>query len=117
MSNSRKQTILIAALSVVLWAPPLPAKSNASHWVGTWASAPLLVAHAKPAEELVAPGAQPGVTLREIVHVSLGGETLRCLAQWKSPRPIRALRLLREQTSLSAFTASRRSPFLPALWR
>jgi lysophospholipase L1-like esterase len=77
MSNPRKQTILIVALSTVLWAPPLPAKSNAGHWVGTWASAPLLDAHAKPAEELVAPGAQPGVSLREIVHVSIGGETLR----------------------------------------
>jgi lysophospholipase L1-like esterase len=77
MSNPRKQTILIVALSTVLWVQSLPAKSNAGHWVGTWASAPLLDAHAKPAEELVAPGAQPGVSLREIVHVSIGGETLR----------------------------------------
>jgi lysophospholipase L1-like esterase len=77
MSNSRKQSILIVALGIVLWAPPLPAKSDPSHWVGTWASAPLLDAHAKLAEELVAPGAQPGVTLREIVHVSMGGDTVR----------------------------------------
>jgi lysophospholipase L1-like esterase len=77
MSNPRKQTIMIVALGAMLSVQPLPAKSNATQWVGTWASAPLLDAHAKHAEELVAPGAQPGVTLREIVHVSMGGETLR----------------------------------------
>jgi lysophospholipase L1-like esterase len=77
MSTPPKQTTLLVALSAMLWAPPLLAKSDASHWVGTWASAPLLDDHAKPAEELVAPGAQPGVTLREIVHVSMGGETVR----------------------------------------
>jgi lysophospholipase L1-like esterase len=45
-------------------------------WVGTWASAPLLDAHAKPADQLVAPGTT-GVTLREVVHVSIGGEMVR----------------------------------------
>jgi len=41
------------------------------HWVGTWACAPML--QADPTEQ------QPlsNVTLRQIVHVSLGGKTLR----------------------------------------
>ena len=64
------------ALTAVLCVQPLLAKSDAKQWVGTWASAPLLDAHAKPAEELVAPGTT-GVTLREVVHVSIGGDTVR----------------------------------------
>jgi lysophospholipase L1-like esterase len=54
----------------------LLAKSDHQQWVGTWASAPLLDAHAKPADQLVTPGTT-GATLREVVHVSIGGETLR----------------------------------------
>jgi lysophospholipase L1-like esterase len=57
---------------------PLLAKSDASNkrWVGTWASAPQLDSHSKPAEQLVTPGTA-GVTLREVVHVSIGGEIVR----------------------------------------
>jgi lysophospholipase L1-like esterase len=82
MTNVRNRTmlpvsIMILALTAVVCVQPLLGKSNASQWVGTWASAPLLDAHAKHAEDLIAPGAQPGVTLREVVHVSMGGETLR----------------------------------------
>jgi hypothetical protein len=51
-------------------------KIECQQWVGTWASAPLLDAHAKPADQLVAPGTT-GVTLREVVHVSIGGEMVR----------------------------------------
>lgn len=43
----------------------------AEHWVGTWATAPL----AEPAEKEKLP--LDGATLRQIVHVSLGGDTLR----------------------------------------
>jgi lysophospholipase L1-like esterase len=68
--------MLFVALSFVLCVQPLSAKSKAKQWVGTWASAPLLAAHAKPAEELVSPGTT-GVTLREVVHVSIGGEMVR----------------------------------------
>ena len=55
---------------------PLWAKSDAKQWVGTWASAPLLDAHAKPADQLVTSGTT-GVTLREVVHGSIGGERVR----------------------------------------
>src|SRR5271154_3101128 len=67
---------LCLALTAVLCVQPLAAKSDHQQWVGTWASAPLLDAHAKPADQLVAPGTT-GVTLREVVHVSLGGEMVR----------------------------------------
>ena len=65
------------ALTAVLCVQPLLAKSDAKKWVGTWASAPLLDAHAKNAEELLASGTQSGATLREVVHVSMGGDTVR----------------------------------------
>jgi lysophospholipase L1-like esterase len=67
---------LFVALTAVLCVQPLLAKSDHQQWVGTWASAPLLDAHGKPADQLVAPGTT-GVTLREVVHVSIGGETVR----------------------------------------
>jgi lysophospholipase L1-like esterase len=65
---------LFVALTAVLCGQPLLAKPQ--QWVGTWASAPLLDAHAKPADQLLAPGTT-GVTLREVVHVSIGGEMVR----------------------------------------
>ena len=68
--------MFFVALSTALCAQPLLAKSDAKQWVGTWASAPLLNAHAKPADQLIPPGAT-GVTLREVVHVSMGGEMVR----------------------------------------
>ena len=67
---------LFVALSIALCVQPLLAKSDHQQWVGTWASAPLLDAHAETADHLVAPGTT-GVTLREVVHVSIGGEMLR----------------------------------------
>jgi lysophospholipase L1-like esterase len=71
MSNSRN-AVLIAALATVLCAQPLLGKTDAKKWVGTWASAPLLDAHAKQAED-----ALTATTLREVVHVSVGGEMVR----------------------------------------
>ena len=65
--------ILTLALSV----PSLLAKSDAKKWVGTWASSPLLDAKAKNAEELLAAGTQSGATLREVIHVSMGGDMVR----------------------------------------
>jgi lysophospholipase L1-like esterase len=67
---------LFFALTTALCVQPLRAKSDHQQWVGTWASAPLLDAHAKAADQLVTPGTT-GVTLREVVHVSIGGEMVR----------------------------------------
>ena len=69
MSNTRSRS-LIVTLSIALCVQPLLAKPEAKKWVGTWASAPVLETHANNAE-----GA--GTTLREVVHVSIGGETVR----------------------------------------
>jgi lysophospholipase L1-like esterase len=69
--------ILIVALTAVVSVQPLLAKSDAKQWVGTWASAPRLDPHARNAEDLLASGTQSGVTLREVVHVSMGGDMVR----------------------------------------
>jgi lysophospholipase L1-like esterase len=76
MSNTRTRS-LIVTMTIVLCVPSLLAKPEAKKWVGTWASSPLLDAHAKNAEDLLTAGTQSGATLREVVHVSIGGETLR----------------------------------------
>jgi lysophospholipase L1-like esterase len=72
-----RHRMLIVALTAVVSVQPLLAKSDAKQWVGTWASAPRLDAHAKTAEDLLPSSAQSGVTLREVVHVSMGGEMVR----------------------------------------
>ncbi len=72
-----RHRILIVALTTVLSVQPLLAKSDAKQWVGTWASAPRLDAHARNAEDLLVSGTQSGVTLREVVHVSMGGDMVR----------------------------------------
>ena len=76
MSNTPTRS-LIVTLTIVLCVPSLLAKPEGKKWVGTWASSPLLDAHAKNAEELLTAGTQSGATLREVVHVSMGGETVR----------------------------------------
>jgi lysophospholipase L1-like esterase len=72
-----RHRILIVALTAVLSVQPLLAKSDAKQWVGTWAAAPRLDVHARSAGELLVSGTQSGVTLREVVHVSIGGEMVR----------------------------------------
>jgi lysophospholipase L1-like esterase len=76
MSNTRLRS-LIVILTVALSVPSLLAKSGEKKWVGTWASSPLLDGKAKNAEELLAVGAQSGATLREVIHVSMGGDMIR----------------------------------------
>ena len=73
-TRSRIMTLTLVLGLLVLCVPSsLFAKSGAKMWVGTWASSPLLDAKAKNAEELLGAGA----TLREVVHVSMGGDTIR----------------------------------------
>ncbi len=83
MTNySRSRTALLFT-AVTLLPCVLPAGAKAApgkQWVGTWASAPLLDGRAKTADQWAASGGakgESGVTLREIVHVSLGGDTVR----------------------------------------
>ena len=49
------------------------ARGDESHWVGTWAAAPQLT---EPANMPPEPGLADA-TLRQVVHVSLGGKRLR----------------------------------------
>jgi lysophospholipase L1-like esterase len=72
MTNFSISRSLILVLATVVSAQPLLAKPEATKWVGTWASAPLLDAHAKSAEAVLS-----GATLREVVHVSIGGDMVR----------------------------------------
>jgi lysophospholipase L1-like esterase len=71
--------IVVAALLIVLLSAPALAKQKfhaseqSAHWVGTWATAP------QSWDEAGAPNAQSFAdsTLRQIVHVSIGGKQLR----------------------------------------
>ena len=67
---------LCLALTAVLCVQPLGGKIRPQAVGRHMAAAPLLDAHAKTADQLVAPGTT-GVTLREVVHVSIGGEMVR----------------------------------------
>jgi lysophospholipase L1-like esterase len=69
MSNTRSRSVIVT-LTIALSVQPLLAKPDAQKWVGTWASAPVIETHATNAEEA-------GTTLREVVHVSIGGEMVR----------------------------------------
>jgi lysophospholipase L1-like esterase len=72
MTNLNISRSLILVLATVVSVQPLLAKTDAAKWVGTWASSPLLDGHAKPAE-----AALTRATLREVVHVSIGGDMVR----------------------------------------
>src|SRR3954453_10581764 len=68
--------VLLSFLGCVLLASPtvLEAKDAGEHWVGTWATAPMKYVpppQAGPAPDLA------GSTLRQIVHVSVGGKRVR----------------------------------------
>ena len=76
MSNTRTRS-LVVILTLAISVPSLLAKPGSKKWVGTWASSPLLDAKAKNAEELLAAGTQSGATLREVIHVSMGGDMIR----------------------------------------
>ncbi|QYM77627.1 SGNH/GDSL hydrolase family protein [Horticoccus luteus] len=48
-----------------------PCRADGGHWIGTWATSPVAQSAEKDGP------AQAGVTLRQIVHVSLGGDAVR----------------------------------------
>jgi len=55
---------------------PAAAATPPNHWVGTWAASPL--AAKNPDARFGAPGTD-GTTLREIVHISIGGPSVRVI--------------------------------------
>jgi lysophospholipase L1-like esterase len=87
MSMTRTRTkvpvtaMMLALATLFCVQPPfVRAEAKTKHWVGAWASAPSLVARGKSAEERLTAGAQPGATgatLREVVHVTIGGDMVR----------------------------------------
>src|ERR1700760_3330795 len=76
----RNRRFIPAAVLLVAAANPFQtsARRNKSNkgeqWVGTWACAPQLAA---PADEFASAQFANGVTLRQIVHLSIGGTMLR----------------------------------------
>ncbi len=54
----------------------IAAAAPADHWVGTWATSPM--AAKNPEGKFGAPGTD-GTTLREIVHISIGGPSVRVI--------------------------------------
>ncbi len=55
---------------------PAAAATPLDHWVGTWAASPM--AAKNPDARFGAPGTE-GTTLREIVHISIGGPSVRVI--------------------------------------
>jgi hypothetical protein len=67
--------IAAAVLGAALGLPPqhAHARDNSDHWVGTWSASPQSVDPFTPAN----PTSFSGQTIRQIVHTSIGGQTLR----------------------------------------
>jgi lysophospholipase L1-like esterase len=66
-----KRSIIVAA--GLAFALALPVQAETRRWVGAWSSAQL----APDAKNSLAPEDYPNATLRQIVRVSIGGDTLR----------------------------------------
>src|SRR5258707_14003963 len=73
----RSRIFFLLLLSICALTPCIAtAASPADHWVGTWAASPM--AAKNPDGKFGAPGTD-GTTLREIVHISLGGPSVRVI--------------------------------------
>ena len=68
-----KRSALVAAGLAFALALPLSVKAETQRWVGAWSSAQL----APDAKNSLAPEDYPNATLRQVVRVSIGGDTLR----------------------------------------
>src|SRR5439155_12273503 len=70
------------AVALAVWAacarPAAPAPGL--HWVGTWAASPQLTEQ----RNLAPPPGLVGSTLRQVVHISVGGRTLPCASRIRS---------------------------------
>jgi lysophospholipase L1-like esterase len=72
--KARISFLLLLSLCVVTATNAVAASPD--HWVGTWASSPM--AAKNPDGKFGAPGTD-GTTLREIVHISIGGSSVRVI--------------------------------------
>lgn len=72
ISMSPNKCALVMSMAIIMAAPLARTQTpKDSHWVGTWATSPM------PADGGFRVHPFSGVTLREIVHVSVGGDRLR----------------------------------------
>ena len=74
ITNTRRLSLLLPLLLLGLTTTLATAATPPDHWVGTWATSPM--AAKNPGAKFGAPGAD-GTTLREIVHISIGGPSVR----------------------------------------
>jgi lysophospholipase L1-like esterase len=72
MKMCKRSAFVAAGLAFAL-ALPLSVKAETQRWVGAWSSAQL----APDAKNSLAPEDYPNATLRQVVRVSIGGDTLR----------------------------------------
>ena len=76
MSIKARSSFLLL-LSLCAFTPRIAsAAAPTDHWVGTWATSPM--AAKNPDGKFGAPGTD-GTTLREIVHISIGGPSVRVI--------------------------------------
>jgi len=74
-NSGKRPLILLSLLTVCTLNPNLAAAATSTdRWVGTWATSPM--AAKNPGAKFGAPGTD-GTTLREIVHISIGGPSVR----------------------------------------
>jgi lysophospholipase L1-like esterase len=74
--KTRTCPFLLLSLLALCCCPNIAVAAPADHWVGTWATSPL--AAKNPNGTFGAPGTD-GTTLREIVHISIGGPSVRII--------------------------------------
>ena len=75
MKSLRILAARMIAVGTILFSLSALAASPTDHWVGTWASSPLVPSTIIENEQLQISDA--GTTLREVVRISLGGDTFR----------------------------------------
>lgn len=118
-------TGVMTALSLVVTVPlttavasaqPAAAATTNEHWVGTWATAPVSAPSAPPPAPAGGPAAQAlrvnNQTLRQFVHVSLGGERVRVVltnAFGTRPLPVGGATVGRRATGSSLVEGSGRA--------
>src|SRR5580698_5126263 len=71
----RSSLLLLTVLALCGFNASAIAATNPDHWVGTWAASPMAK---NPDGKFGAPGTD-GTTLREIVHISIGGPSIRVI--------------------------------------
>jgi lysophospholipase L1-like esterase len=74
MTTKARISFLLLLFLYALTPAIATAAASADHWVGTWAASPM--AAKNPDGKFGAPGTD-GTTLREIVHISIGGPSVR----------------------------------------